>query len=205
MALFIDIHTALERHEADWMTLLIFWGSYELITCYRLLALPRCTLGINILVISPSIMVSVNLKLPLVYFTEPIRRAIGGPVHRPAAVWLTLRTFLHWIIGLKQQDKVNAACKFHSELPVTERSGIQEYFHAKLELKNTSLWSWREAQIIVCFSCRDRLLLAIWVLLHFIELNQMRWKSTVGNRAIEMINMLQSRVCMCEREINTIK
>jgi len=26
----------------------------------------------------------------------------------------------------------------------------------------------------------------------------MRWKSTVGNRAIEMINMLQSSVCVCE-------
>lgn len=178
---------------------LFFWCSYELIICYRLLALPRCTLGINILVISPNIMV-----LPLVYFTEPIKRAIGGPVLHPAHthVWLTLRTFLHWIIGLKQPDKVNAACKFHSELPMTERSGIQEYFHAKLELKNTNLWSWREAQIIECFSCRDRLLLAIWVLLHFIELNQMRWKSTVGNRAIE-INMLQSRVCV--RDLNKIR
>ncbi len=163
MALVNDSSTALEQHETDWMTLFIFWCSYELIICYRLLALPWCTLGINILVISPSIMVCLNLKLPLVYFTEPIRRAIGGPVLHPAAVWLTLRTFLHWIIGLKQPDKVNAACKFHSELPMTERSGIQEYFHAKLELKNTNLWSWREAQIIECFSCRDRLLLRFGV------------------------------------------
>lgn len=60
------------------MTLFIFWCSYELIICYRHLALPWCTLGINILVISPSIKVRLNLKPPLVYFTEPIKEPSGG-------------------------------------------------------------------------------------------------------------------------------
>lgn len=89
-----------------------------------------------------------NLKIPIRYFSLNLLEDTPGgllvsiltPAAHRGSLAHTLRTFLHCIIGLQQPDKVNAARKFHSELQMTERRGIQEYFHAKLDLKNTNLW-----------------------------------------------------------------
>lgn len=66
------------------MRILIFWCSYETILCYRPLVLPWCILGINILLISSSIMVCSNLKLCLVYFTLNLLEEPSGGLCSPS-------------------------------------------------------------------------------------------------------------------------